>query len=223
MVKIAVIIPAFNEEKTVVEIINKVKKLKVNKEIIVVDDGSTDKTYEKISKIKRIKIIRHKENKGKGASVKSALKQVTGDIVLIQDADNELNPAEIPKLIQPIIEKRAEVVYGSRNLYRKDEFNLFYLGGSFITFMTNLLYGTALSDEPCGYKIFLTKIIKKIQIKYNGFEWEPFVTAMLSKRGIKIYEVPIHATSRTTKQGKKLRKIDGLKALWILIKYKFIT
>lgn len=222
--KTSIIIPVYNEEKTVEEIIKRVKKLKIKKEIIVVDDGSTDNSYKIIKKIKGIKIIRNKPNMGKGAAIRYALEQVTGDIVLIQDADLELNPEEIPKIIQPIITGKAKVVYGSRNLYKEQrKFTLFYLGGTFITFMTNLLYDTNLSDEPCGFKCFQTKVIKSINIANNGFEFEPEITAKLSKKGIKIYEVPVHATARTKEQGKKLGYLDGFKALWVLIKYKFFV
>jgi len=223
--KISIIIPCYNEEKTIEEVIKRVKQLKLSakKEIIVVDDGSQDSSFKIMSRINGIKIIKHKKNKGKGAAIRRALEEVTGDIVLIQDADLELDPIQIPNLIKPIIEGKAEVVYGSRNLVKNNSKKtpLFYIGGRLITWITNLLYKTNLTDEPCGYKIFKAKIIKNIKIESDRFEWEPEITAKISKQGIKIYEVPVKANSRSIKEGKKLRRRDGVKALWTLLKYKF--
>lgn len=222
---ISIIIPCYNEEKTIGIVADRVKKLKLpmEKEIIIVDDGSRDKSFEIMKKIPGIRVIRHEKNKGKGAAVKTGLKHCRGEIVIVQDADLELNPEEISKVIGPIVRKKAEVVYGSRNLYKQKgkKSPLFYLGGRFITIMTNLLYKTKLTDEPCGYKAFRTEILKSIKINGNRFEWEPEVTAKIAKKGIKIHEVPVHAVSRSMKEGKKLRRIDGLKALWTLIKYRF--
>jgi len=221
--KVSIIIPAYNEAKTIEQVIKKVKKLKFNKEIIVVNDGSTDETYNKIKRIRGIKLLNHSKNLGKGAAVKTGIKRSSGEILIIQDADLELDPIQIPKVIAPIKKGQSEVVYGSRNLGKKDSGRspLFYLGGLFITFLTNFLYGIKLTDEPCGYKAFSSKVIKSIDIKNNRFEWEPEVTAKLSKRNIKISEVSVDVTSRSIKEGKKLRRIDGLKAAWTLIKYRF--
>ena len=226
--KISIAIPVYNEEKTVQEVIEKVKKLKlpIKKEIIVVDDGSSDGSFEIIKKIKKekeIKILRHKKNLGKGAAIKTALKHSTGDIFIVQDADLELNPEQIIKIIMPILENKAEVVYGSRNpkIGRLDRHPLFYFGGIFVTKIANLLYKTKLTDEPCGYKAFKTKILKSIEIKENRFGWEPEITAKISKKKIKIYEVFVNSTSRSAEEGKKLRGKDGLEAIWLLIKYKF--
>jgi|SRR3989344_156598 len=222
--KLSIVIPVYNEEETVKQVIEKVKKvnLPIEKEIIVVDDGSNDKSFEIIKKINGIRIIRHKRNMGKGAAVKSALKYATGDIFIIQDADLELDPEEIPKVIDLIVQGKARVVYGSRNIHIKKESKslLFYFGGRVITLITNFLYGTNLTDEPCGYKAFKTELLRNIKIKSNRFEWEPEITAKIAKRGIKIYEVPVKGESRSMKQGKKLRRRDGLKALLILLKYR---
>lgn len=221
--KLSIIIPTYNERKTVAEVIRRVKKVKfpIKREIIVVDDGSIDNSYELLRKIKGIKLLGHNKNQGKGAAIRTALKHVTGDIVIIQDSDLELHPKQIPRLIKPILSGKAEVVYGSRNKGKKRKFTIFYIGGMLVTFVTNLLYGTNLSDEPCGYKVFLTDIIKNLKIDNNRFEWEPEITAKIAKKGIEIYEVPVDATSRTIAEGKKLRYFDGLKAIWTLIKYKF--
>jgi glycosyltransferase involved in cell wall biosynthesis len=220
--KTSIIIPAFNEEKTILEVIQKVKELRLNKEIIVIDDGSTDNTWKIIEKTGGIKKVRHKKNLGKGAAFKSALKIATGKIIIVQDADMELAPEQIPKIISPILKGETKVVYGSRNSRGKGKRTLaFFLGGHLITFLTNLLYNTRLTDEPCGYKAFLINILKDIKIDSNRFEWEPEITAKLSKRGIKIHEVPVESSSRTMKEGKKLRRIDGVRAALTLIKYRF--
>lgn len=220
---VSIVIPAYNEEGTIKQVIEKVTKIDIEKEIIVVDDGSTDKTYEKIKNIDGIKILRHEKNTGKGAAIKTALKNALGDIFLVQDADLELDPEQIPNLIGPIVEGKAEVVYGSRNLVKQkgNRSPLFYAGGIAVTFITNFLFNTKLTDEPCGYKIFKTNVLKSIKIKSNRFEWEPEVTAKIAKKGIKICEVPVVASSRSLKEGKKLRRRDGLKALFVLLKYRF--
>lgn len=222
--KVSIAIPCYNEEKTITEVVNLVKKLNLNKEIIVVDDGSSDKSWNVIKKIKGIKFYRHEVNKGKGAAVKTALKHVTGEIFIVQDADLELNPAQIPSIVQPIIDGKARVVYGSRNNKENSNHNrspIFYFGGLFITFLTNILYGTKLTDEACGYKAFLTKVIKNIHIDNDRFGWEPEITAKIAKKKIKIYEVPVVSTARSNSSGKKLKRRDGVKAAWILIKYRF--
>jgi glycosyltransferase involved in cell wall biosynthesis len=222
--KTSIIIPAFNEEKTILEVIQKVKELRLKKEIIVVDDGSTDNTWKIIEKTEGIKKVRHKKNFGKGAAFKSALKTSSGEIIIVQDADMELDPKQIPKIIEPILNKKCEVVYGSRNSMGKGKRTLvFFLGGHLITFITNLLYKTKLTDEPCGYKAFSKEVLKEININSDRFEWEPEVTAKLAKKGIKIVEVPVYSNSRTIKEGKKLRRMDGVKAAWTLIKYRFIN
>ena len=221
--KTTIAIPVFNEEKTIQKTINQVKKLKIEKQIIVVDDGSTDNSYKKLKKIPGIKLLKHEKNKGKGAAVKTALKKATGDIFIIQDADLELNPKEIPKLTKPIINKKTGVVYGSRNRDKKDKnrYLLFYLGGVFITKLTNFLYKTNLTDVVCGFKAFKINIIKDIKINENRFEWEVEVTAKIAKQKIPIFEVPVNVNSRSIKEGKKLTALDGIKTALALIKYKF--
>jgi len=227
IMKLSIIIPVYNEEKTVEAIIKKVKKLElpVQKEIIVVDDGSSDKSFDIIKKIRGIKILRHKINLGKGAAVKTGIANSTGEILIIQDADLELNPQEINKLLHPIIEKDANVVYGSRLLGKKDAEHSFfyYFGGKLVTFITNALYGTRLTDEPCGYKMFRANILKAIKINENDFGFEPEITAKISKKGIRIIELPVSYHPRKKKEGKKLGWKDGIKAIWILLKYKFIN
>lgn len=221
--KTTIIVPVYNEEKTIAIVIEKIKKLNIEKEILVVDDGSKDNSYKKISEIEGIRKFRHSENRGKGAAVKTGIKNSSGEVIIVQDADLELDPSQILDVIKPILEKKAYVVYGSRNLSKPDPNRspLFYLGGRLITLVTNLIYGTNLTDEPCGYKAFSADIIKKIKIKENRFEWEPEITAKICKRKIPIFEVPVVANSRSSKEGKKLRRRDGVKAIFALIKYKF--
>jgi len=227
--KLSIIIPAYNEEKTIEEVIRRVKKSKIKnikKEIIVIDDCSTDNTFKIVSKIKGIKLIKNKKNLGKGGSVKKGFQISTGDILIIQDADLEYDPNDYWKLIKPIINKQAKVVYGSRRLNKKNKKYSglsFYLGGVFVTLMTNLLYpGINLTDEPTCYKVFNSEIIKKIKLNGNKFEWEPEITAKIYKKKIKILEIPISYHPRSVKEGKKINWKDGLQAIWTLIKYRFV-
>ena len=224
--KLSIIIPAYNEESTIEELIKKVKaqKLKgVKKEIVVVDDGSSDKTPEILKKIKGIKLIKHEKNKGKGSAIRSGLEKTTGDIVLIQDADLELSPEDYPSLIKPILDGKTSIVYGSRLLEKKNSQHdfFFYAGGKFITFAANLLYNINITDEPIGYKVFKTPLLKSLNLKCKKFEFCPEVTAKIAKRKIPIYEVPVRYNPRTTKEGKKLRFRDGIQAVWVLLKHRF--
>lgn len=229
IMKITIAIPVYNEEKTIEKVIDRVKQVTINseKEIIVVDDGSKDKSYDIIRNIAGIKVIRHEKNQGKGAAVKSALKHATGEVFLVQDADLELDPIQIPNLVSPIIEGKAQVVYGSRNWNKNKKDGkrslLFYFGGIAITLITNFLFNLKITDEPCGYKVFKTSILRSINIKNDRFEWEPEITAKIAKKGINIYEVPVFSSSRSLREGKKLRRRDGIKAMLTLIKYRFIS
>jgi len=225
--KLSIIIPAYNEEKTISEIIKRVKeqKIEVEKEIIVVDDGSSDKTSDILKRIKGIKLLKHGRNMGKGRAIRTGLDNAMGDIVLIQDADLELSPEDYPALLSPLLEKKAEVVYGSRLLGGKFKKNLlFYGGGRFITFLANILYGINITDEPIGYKVFKTDLLRSLNLECERFEFCPEVTAKIAKRGIKIHEVPVKYNPRSVKEGKKLNAVkDGLKAAAVLIKYRFLN
>ena len=230
--KLTIIIPAFNEEKTISKILEKVIDVKipsVKKEIIVVDDGSSDKTVFNLPKNKKYKLITHKKNLGKGAAIASGLKIATGDYVIIQDADLEYDPRQIELLIKPVIEKKAKVVYGTRlnrlpNLKKEEKslrFLLHYFGNRYLSFVASILYLQWLTDIETCYKLFPVKIGKKINLKSKRFDFEPEITAKLLKRGYKILEVPISATPRDYKHGKKLRTFhDGSIALYTLIKYR---
>ncbi len=241
--KLSIIIPVFNEEKTISEILKRVNNVKIpgiEKEIIVVDDGSTDSTEFQIknhpsadgSKIKNLKPINHSENLGKGSAVRTGIKKATGDYIIIQDADLEYNPQDYIKLLSPVIKKKAEVVYGTRLKrlpdFSRDENNplffLHYLGNKVLSLLTSILYGQWITDMETGYKLFPKKAVDRIKLHAKGFEFEPEITAKLLKQGYKIFEVPISTQPRRYKDGKKLRTIpDGIKALRALIYYRFFS
>ena len=227
---LSIIIPVYNEKMTILEILRKINDVNLSelgfqKEIIIVDDGSTDGTREILSKlIANYKIIFHPKNRGKGAAIRAGLQGVVGNYVVIQDADLEYDPQDYKKLLEYILKNRVEVVYGSRRLGNPRRFSHFsyYLGGVFLTFVANLIYRTKITDEATCYKLFKTEIIKSIPLKCEKFEFCPEVTAKIAKKGIKIHEVPINYFPRSEAEGKKIKCKDGLVALWTLIKYKFV-
>jgi len=233
--KLSIIIPVYNEKATIVEVLKRVLNEKVpgiEKEIIVVDDGSTDSSKFKIKnfKLAGVKKIFHKKNLGKGAAVKTGIKNSTGDYIIIQDADLEYHPKFIKFLLEPIFKKRAEVVYGTRlkrmpNLKGEErtlQFLVHYLGNRFLSFFTSILYGQWITDMETGYKLFPKKALNGVRLNAKGFELEPEITAKLMKKGYKIFEVPITANPRGYNEGKKLNTIrDGTKAFWYLFKYRF--
>ncbi len=230
--KLSIIIPVFNEEKTILQILERVKKadIPIVHEIIIVDDGSTDTTREKLKKIKGAKIILHKKNQGKGAAVKTGIKNAKGDYILIQDADLEYNPNQIKDLLKPILEDKEKVVYGTRlnrapNLKKEEAKHLFvihYFGNRFLSLVASVLYGQWLTDMETCYKLFPRNAISSIKLNAKGFEFEPEITSKLLKQGYKIKEVSITANPRGYDEGKKLNTLrDGSKALWYLFKYRF--
>lgn len=225
-VKLSVIIPVFNEEKTIAALLHKVLKVPIEKELIIVDDGSNDNSATIISNFisEKIHLYRHKENRGKAAAIKTALQYVQGNIVIIQDGDLETEPMDYLHLVQPIIEGKAEVVYGSRNIYHTQEKRiwLYDIGGRFISWWANFLYNQNITDEAACYKVFKADIIKNIKLSYNRFEFCPEVTARISKQGIKILELPMHYYPRNFSEGKKMKWTDGIKAFWVLLKLKFV-
>ena len=229
--KISVIMPVYNEEKTLLEILNKVKNVNIDKEVIIVNDGSTDKTKEILEQVEQheknphVKIFHHEKNQGKGAAIRTGIDKASGDIILIQDADLEYDPKDYKKLIEPIANGKASVVYGSRvfSLTKKDMHTLHYYGNKMLTFVTNVFYNCKLSDMETCYKVFKKDILKNIKLKSKGFEFEPEITAKILKKGYKIYEVPISFKPRSFKEGKKITWIDGLKATYYLVKYRFVN
>jgi glycosyltransferase involved in cell wall biosynthesis len=226
--KLSVVMPAYNEEQTLEEIVEKVLAVDMEKELIIVDDGSTDRTREilreKFMGRDDVKVIFHEKNSGKGAAVRTGISNASGDMIIIQDADLEYDPADYHMLVKPLVEGRAEVVYGSRvkgsNFRHRYTLNLF--AARLLSVMSNVLFGLEITDEPTCYKLFKADLIKAIEFNGDGFEWEPEVTAKLGKRGVKIFEVPISYYSRTIKEGKKIKWIDGVKAIWTLIKYRLV-
>lgn len=232
---LSIIIPVFNEEKTVRQLLEKVSKVrlpnKINKEIIVIDDYSTDKTSEILANIKTIKFsyIRHNKNLGKGAALRTGISRSIGDFIIIQDADLEYNPADYIRLLKPILDKKAEVVYGTRlkhyplKLWGKGKtiLPLHLIGNKFLTFITNMLFCSKLSDMETCYKLFTKNVLSRLNLKSNRFEIEPEITAKILKKGFLIIEVPIQVTPRTYKEGKKISWKDGFKAVFTLVKYRF--
>ena len=201
----------------------------IDHEIIIVDDASTDRTLQKdiLKQISRdnIKLLRNYKNKGKGVCIRQSLECVTGDIIIIQDADLEYSPKDIPGLIQPIINREAEVVYGSRFLKNKYPYGMAwinYIANRFLTSLTNFLYHTNLTDMETCYKAIKTEVIKDMELRASRFEFEPEVTARIIKRGIRIYELPISYAGRGLRQGKKIKAKDFFTAVRILLRHKFI-
>jgi dolichol-phosphate mannosyltransferase len=225
-VKLSVIIPYFNEARHMTEVLDAVRKEGTPKEIIVVDDGSTDDTARIVEDYnRRYPMVVHssKVNAGKGAAIRAGLEHVTGDIVIIQDADMEYDPSEYSKLIKPILDGKAEVVYGSRFLGKIEGMRLQNRVCNYILAWTaNLLYGAHITDEATCYKAFKSDLITGLPLKCRRFEFCPEVTAKIRKRGVKITEVPISYVGRSIREGKKIRWTDAVSAIWTLLKYRFV-
>ena len=224
---VSIIIPAYNEEKTLQEIIGKVYDTDIEKEIIVVNDGSQDNTSLILDKIKiryGLKIINLEKNYGKGYAIRKGIEQSKGTIILTQDADLETDPSEYKKLLGPIFEGKAKVVFGSRFLGSIKNMNKFnFIGNKLITMLANTLYGIRITDEATAYKVFLKEILEKenIELKSNRFEICAELVAKIAKKKYKILEVPISFIGRNKNECKKLRLRDGFSSVWTLIKYRF--
>ena len=234
--KLSVIIPVFNEEKTIIHVIDAVSNVSipnVEMEIIVVNDASKDKTMEEIKKIQNkypmLKVYHHEKNLGKGAAVRTGIEKATGDYIVIQDADLEYNPQDIKKLVAALDDKK-KIIYGTRikrsphltKEERNARFLLHYVGNHFLSFITSALYTQWITDMETCYKLFPKNALGSIILHAKGFEFEPEITAKLMKKGYKIYEVSITTKPRGYAEGKKLHTVkDGLKALWTLMKYRF--
>ena len=222
---LSVVMPVYNERNTIEGMIARVLAVPgLRVELIVVDDGSKDGTSDILRELEKkhpIKLL-HKPNGGKGSALRLGFKEVTGDLVVIQDADTEYSPEEFPELIELICQGRADVVYGSRFLGRHRVF-LFthYLGNLFLTFLTNVLYNTMLTDMETCYKAMRVEVLRSFKLESNGFGIEPEMTAKIFKRGYRVYEVPITYDGRGYEEGKKITWRDGVVALWVLMKYRF--
>jgi len=218
--------PVYNEEGTIEEIVSRVLAVPLPIELIVVDDGSTDKTRALLSKLaegRQFKVLLQDENRGKGAAVRKGFGEASGDIFIIQDADLEYSPEEYPELIELIVRGKADAVYGSRFLGRHRAF-LFthYLGNRFLTLVTNVLYNTILTDMETCFKAIRADRVRQMTLRSNRFGIEPEITAKLFKMGCRVYEVPITYEGRGYEEGKKISWKDGLEALWVLLKYRVV-
>ena len=225
---LTVLIPVYNERSTIHEIMARVHETHLADEIILVDDGSTDGTRDMLKELdgkNGVRVILHERNQGKGAAVRTGIKAATGDIVLIQDADLEYDPRDYPKLLQPIEEGIADVVYGSRFLGAPRRVAMFWhmIANKLLTLMTNILYNTILTDMETGYKVFRREIIADIPLHARRFEFEPEFTAKILKRGVRIFEVPISFNPRDYEEGKKIGISDAFEAIWALLKYRFVN
>ncbi len=246
--KLSVLIPCYNELDTIQEIVDQVRSVDVRlqvrdsqaarsetpagaveivleKEIIIVDDGSRDGTREilpRLAQLPGVWVYYHDQNRGKGAAVRTAIEKATGDIMLVQDADLEYDPREYPVLVRPIIEGRSQVVYGSRFLGgpRKAMFFTHMMGNKMLTLFTNILFDTILSDMETCYKVFTRPVAEQLHLKSHGWGFDPEITAKILKRGYRIYEVPISYNGREYNEGKKISWRDGLTVMWTLLKYR---
>ena len=223
---LSVIVPVFNERVTVAEVLRRIRavELPVEIEVIVVDDGSSDGTDKVLAALgdSTVRVINHPQNRGKGAAIRTGMGAVRGDLVLVQDADLEYDPADWTKLLDPILKGKARVVYGSRFTgERKNMLPLHWIGNRFLSLVTNVLYSSTLSDMETCYKLFDAKVLEGITIQSDKFDFEPEITAKVLRRGYRIYEVPISYAGREVEEGKKITWRDGFGALKALVKYRF--
>lgn len=226
--KLSIVIPVYNEKKTILEVLERVRNINLSKEIIIVDDGSTDGTRETLSSLpasEQIKIILQSRNLGKGAALRAGFEAVTGDIVIVQDADLEYDPGEYPMLIQPILANKADVVYGSRFLGGPHRVLLFWhsVGNKILTLLSNMTTDLNLTDMETCYKVFRADVLNKIKLRENRFGFEPEFTAKVAKARCRIYEVPISYSGRDYNEGKKIGWKDGIAAFYFILRYRFFN
>ena len=227
--KLSIIVPAYNEKNTIETILRRLEEVEIGaeKEIIVIDDGSKDGTREMLLKYEtKHKIFYHEKNQGKGAAVRTGLKSASGDYIVIQDADLEYSPSDFKRMLEYAELNNADVVYGSRRLGKGKSPTAgwqYYLGGVFLTFLTNLLYGANITDEATCYKMISRDVLSKINLCSVGFEFCPELTAKIARQGIKIYEIPISYSPRSKKEGKKIKFKDAIIAVKTLLKYKIMS
>lgn len=225
--EVSVIIPVYNETRTIEEIVRRVKAQNVAKEILIVDDGSTDGTrqiLESMNEVGETRVIFHDRNLGKGAAVRTGINNASGDVLLIQDADLEYDPRDYASLLQPIEEGLADVVYGSRFLGAARRPVMFWhmVANKLLTFLTNILYNTILTDMETGYKVFKKEVVEGVNLRANRFDFEPEFTAKILKRKVRVFEVPIVFNPRDYNEGKKIGIKDAFQAVWALLKYRIV-
>ena len=222
------LVPVFNERATIAEILRRVRAAPVAKEIVVVDDGSTDGTRDILAELARqdpnLVVVLQERNQGKGAALRAAIARARGELCIVQDADLEYDPQDYPALIAPILAGRCNVVYGSRPLHKANHYPIdsFRIGSLVLTWLTNLLYWCHLTDEPTCYKVFRRSLLQSLPLRCMRFEFCPEVTAKVRKRGERIVEVPIRYHKRSVAEGKKIRWKDAVEGIWTLIKYRFV-
>ncbi|SOD79720.1 glycosyltransferase family 2 protein [Spirosoma fluviale] len=224
---LSVLIPAYNEITSIDTLLEKIQAVPINKEIIIVDDGSTDGTREHLLTLKaipNIRVVLHEKNQGKGAAIRTAIQHMTGDIAIVQDADLEYEPQDYLALVKPIVDGKEKVIYGSRflNPENRHSYFSFYVGGQVVTLLTNILFNQRLTDEPTCYKVFDANLLRSIPLDCTRFEFCPEVTAKVAKRGIRIKELPISYYPRSIAEGKKISWLDGVEAIWVLLKYRLV-
>lgn len=224
---LSVLIPVYNEKNTILEVIKRVMATGLVYEIVVVDDGSTDGTRDLLKQYDghaTVKVILHQKNAGKGAALRTAIQSATGEIMLIQDADLEYDPDAYPTLLKPILDGKADVVYGSRFLGAPHRAILFWnmVANKLLTMMTNILYNTILSDMETGYKVFKREVVADMKLRANRFDFEPEFTAKILKKGVRVFDVPITFNPREYSEGKKIGLWDAFEAVWALLKYRIV-
>lgn len=224
--KLSIVIPVYNERATLPKVLQKVKKSPFEKEIIIVDDGSEDGTREFLRGLNEdgVRVFYHDRNRGKGAAVRTGFREASGDVVIVQDADLEYDPEDYPNLLEPILDGRADVVYGSRFLGGPHRVLFFwhYAGNRILTLLSNMLTNLNLTDMETCYKAFRREVIQSLELKSNGFDIEPEITVKVARAGYRIYETPISYSGRDYREGKKITWKDAVPAVWALVRFRFL-